>query len=208
MSPKGDARNQSSRRFPVGTECRLNRLRRIYLPPGMSEIDLPTVTSASSRQRCKLDPTDLFGGDYVQRLFSQLQCLMIGCALLGCSIAAYADSCVMFHKRAPVRAVCGKIINELGERPEGVKLTLATASGSSLFTAKTDTRGRFDFGPVPKGDYTLRATAPSYLSEQRPIRVTRDRDNTCKAMIEVKLGTSPCRGGIYVKNFDKESDLN
>ena len=151
---------------------------------------------------------DLFGGDHVQRFFSQLQFLVIGCALLGCSISSYADSCVMFHKRAPVRAVCGKIINELGEPPDGVELTLATESGSSLFTAKTDKRGRFAFGPVPKGDYTLRATAPSYLTAQRPIRVTRDRDNTCKAAIEVKLGTSSCRGGISVKGFDKQSDLD
>jgi Carboxypeptidase regulatory-like domain len=144
----------------------------------------------------------------VQRFFSYLQFLVIVCALLESSIASHADSCVMFHKRAPVRAVCGKIINESGERPDGVELTLATESGSALFTAKTDKRGRFAFGPVPKGDYTLRATASSYLTEQRSIRVTRDRDNTCKATIEVKLGTSSCRGGIYVKSFDKESDLN
>jgi len=142
----------------------------------------------------------------MQSLFFHLRCLVIGCALLESSVASHADSCVIFHKRAPVRAVCGKIINELGERPDGVKLTLATASGSALFTAKTDHRGRFAFGPVPKGDYTLRATAPSYLSEQRPIRVTRDRDNACEAMIEVKLGTSSCGGGIYVKGFDKKYD--
>jgi Carboxypeptidase regulatory-like domain len=144
----------------------------------------------------------------VQRRFSHLQLLVIVCALLESPVASHADSCVMFHKRAPVRAVCGKIINEVGEPPDGVELTLATESGSSLFTAKTDKRGRFAFGPVPKGDYTLRATAPSYLSEQRPIRVTRDRDNTCKAMIEVKLGTSSCRGGIYVTGIDKQSDPN
>ena len=144
----------------------------------------------------------------MQRLFSHLLFLMVGCALPGCATACYADSCVMFHKRAPVRAVCGQIIDESGERPDGAKLTLAAATGSARFTAKTDTRGRFDFGPVPKGDYTLRATAPSYRSEQRPIRVTRDRDRTCKAAIEVKLGTFSCRGGIYVKYFDKESDLN
>jgi len=114
----------------------------------------------------------------------------------------------MFHKRAPVRAVCGTVINELGERPEGVELTLATESGSARFTAKTDKRGGFAFGPVPKGDYTLRATAFSYLTEQRPIRVTRDRDTTCQATIEVKLGTSSCRGGIQVNSFDKKSDPN
>src|SRR6202035_127958 len=100
----------------------------------------------------------------MQRLFFHLQCLVIGWALLECSVASHADSCVMFHKRAPVRAVCGKIVNELGERPDGVELTLATESGSALFTAKTDKRGRFAFGPTPKGDYTLRATAPSYLT--------------------------------------------
>jgi hypothetical protein len=114
----------------------------------------------------------------------------------------------MFHKRAPVRAVCGKIINEAGEPPDGVELTLTTESGSSLFTAKTDKRGRFAFGPVPKGDYTLRATAPSYLTAQRPIRVTCDRDDICKATIEVKLGTSSCRGGISVKGIDNQSELN
>jgi Carboxypeptidase regulatory-like domain len=142
----------------------------------------------------------------MERRLSHLQRFAVTSALLGCSVASYADSCVKSHKRAPVRAVCGKIINGSGERPDVVELTLATESGSVLFTAKTDKRGRFAFGPVPKGDYTLRATAPSYLTEQRPIRVTRDRGNTCKAMIEVKLGTSSCIGGIYVKSFDKKSD--
>jgi hypothetical protein len=65
----------------------------------------------------------------MQRLFFHLQCLVIGCALLECSVAAHADSCVMFHKRAPMRAVCGRVINIAGEKLNQVELTLTGRNG-------------------------------------------------------------------------------
>jgi hypothetical protein len=77
---------------------------------------------------------------YMQRLFFHLQCLVIRFTLLACSVASHADSCVMFHKRAPVRAVCGRIINLAGEKLNNVDLTLTGETGSVLFTTRSDQR--------------------------------------------------------------------
>ena len=108
----------------------------------------------------------------MQRLFFHLQCLVIGCALLECSVAAHADSCVMFHKRAPMRAVCGRVINIAGEKLNQVELTLTGETGSVLFTTRSDSKGFFSFGSMPKGDYTLHAKATGYHVAEREIRVT------------------------------------
>jgi len=109
----------------------------------------------------------------MQRLFSHLQCLVIAFALLPCSVVSHADSCVMFHKSAPVRAVCGRVINIAGEKLNDVELTLTGETGSVLFTTKSDTKGSFSFGSIPKGNYTLHAKAPSYRVAEREIRVTK-----------------------------------
>jgi hypothetical protein len=46
----------------------------------------------------------------------------------------------MFPKRAPVRAVCGRIINLAGEKLNNVDLTLTGETGSVLFTTRSDQR--------------------------------------------------------------------
>lgn len=119
-----------------------------------------------------------------------------------------ADTCNKYHKRAPVKSVCGHVSNPLGELPAGAELTLLTPTGSEEFTAKADSKGAFDFGQVPKGDYTLRAVAPGYTTEERQIRVTSKDRNSCKQpKIEVRLGLRSCDGGVYIKGVDKKSDL-
>ena len=70
----------------------------------------------------------------MQGLFFRLKCLVIGFALLECSVASHADTCVMFHKRAPVKAVCGRVTNGGGEKLNNVELTLTGETGSVLFT--------------------------------------------------------------------------
>jgi hypothetical protein len=105
----------------------------------------------------------------MQRLFFHLQCLVIGCALLECSVAAHADSCVVFHKRAPMTAVCGRVINIAGEKLNQVDLTLTGETGSVLFTTRSDSKGFFSFGSIPKGDYTLHAKVTGYHVAEREI---------------------------------------
>jgi hypothetical protein len=144
----------------------------------------------------------------MQRLFFCLQCLVIGCALLECSVAAHADSCVMFHKRAPVRAVCGRVINIAGEKLNNVDLSLTGETGSVLFTTRSDAKGSFSFGSIPQGDYTLHAKAPGYRAAEREIRVTNTDEEKCSPKIDVTLGFRVCDTGTKVKGVDKPSDLD
>ena len=144
----------------------------------------------------------------MQSLFFQLQCLIIGCALLECSVASHADSCVMFHKRAPMRAVCGHVINIAGEELNNVDLTLTGETGSVLFTTRSDSKGSFSFGSIPKGDYTLHAKVTGYHVAEREIRVTNTGEEKCSAKIDITLGFRVCDTGTHVKGVDKPSDLD
>lgn len=119
-----------------------------------------------------------------------------------------SDECVMFHKRAPVPSVCGRITNIAGEQVNGVDVELIdeSVSGSS-FWARSDGKGRFLFAPVPQGDYTLRIDSPDYHKVVRQLRVTRSNYQNCRTQIKVTLGFKACDTGTYVKGFDKESDL-
>lgn len=143
----------------------------------------------------------------MQRQFLYIVSLAFGLILLQPVAARAVDECFKYHKHAEVKSVCGRIDNQLGERPDGVELTLVTNSGSVLSSAKVDAKGRFTFAPVPKGDYLLRATAPGYSTEERELRVTHDRDQKCKPRIEVRLGLKVCSGGTYIRGFDKKRDL-
>ena len=154
-----------------------------------------------------MDPTALLGF-YMQRLFFHLRCLVISCALLECSVASHADSCVMFHKRAPLRAVCGRVNNILGEKLNNVDLGLTGENGSVLFSTRSDTKGFFSFGSIPKGDYTLHAKAPGYREAEREIRVTSTDEEKCSPKIEVTLGLRVCDTGTHIKGVDKPSDLD
>jgi Carboxypeptidase regulatory-like domain len=123
----------------------------------------------------------------MQRRFFHLQCLVIGCALLECSAASHADSCVMFHKRVPMRAVCGRLINIAGEKLNHVELTLSGETGSVLFTTRSDSKGFFSFGSIPKGDYTLHAKVTGYHVAEREIRVTNTGEEKCSPKIAITV---------------------
>jgi hypothetical protein len=144
----------------------------------------------------------------MQRLFSHLQCLVIAVALLECSLASHADSCVMFHKRAPVKALCGRVINIAGEKLNDVEITLTGETGSVLFTTRSDIKGPFSFGSISKGNYTLHAKVPGYRVAQREIRVTNTDEEKCSPRIDVTLGFGACDTGTHVKGVDKPSDLD
>lgn len=143
----------------------------------------------------------------VQRLLHHIRFVALGCILLQSVAARSIDTCYKYHKRAPVKSVCGRIQDISGARPDGLKLTLVTLNDTVLSTAEIDHNGRFIFGPVPKGDYLLRATAPGYLTLERQLRITRDQYKSCKPRIEMTLGFRSCDGGTYVRGFDKKSDL-
>lgn len=144
----------------------------------------------------------------MQKLSRNVRFAILGLLLLQSIGNCYADTCNKYYKRAPVKSVCGHVSNPVGERPGAVELTLLTPAGSAEFTAKADSKGTFDFGQVPKGDYTLRAVAPGYTTEERQIRVTHKDGNSCKQpRIEVRLGFRSCDGGVYIKGVDKKSDL-
>ena len=141
------------------------------------------------------------------RLLFRLRWLVLGFAVVRPTIL-HADECVKFHKRAPVKAVCGRVINAAGERLNKVDLTLTGEPGVVLFTASSDKEGRFSFGLIPKGGYLLRAKGPVGYSEvQREIRVTNNNEKRCSPKIEVSLGPGSCSSGTRIKGVDKPSDL-
>ncbi len=143
----------------------------------------------------------------MQRLLPPIRFVALGCILLQSVAARSMDECYKYHKRASVKSVCGRIQNIAGEHPDGVVITLTTSTGVVLSTAHIDDRGGFSFGPVSKGNYLLRATAPGYHTVERDLLVTHDKYKACQPKIEVTLGLRVCDSGTYVKGFDKKSDL-
>jgi Carboxypeptidase regulatory-like domain len=123
------------------------------------------------------------------RLYRFSWALVIACALLQSSLSD-ADTCVLYQKRAPVKAVCGTVIDPTGERLKDVELTLTDEKGSVVFSTHSDAQGRFSFHLVPKGDYTLNAAPDGYHKAQRDIRVIRRSGRSCHQEIAVTLGTS------------------
>lgn len=133
--------------------------------------------------------------------------LVIVCALLQSS-PSDADTCVLYHKRAPLKAVCGTVIDPTGERLKDVELTLTDEKGSVAFSTHSDAKGEFSFRLVPKGDYTLNVAAKGYHKAQRDIRVIRTGSQSCHRKIAVTLGVRVCDTGTRIKGIDKPSDLD
>jgi Carboxypeptidase regulatory-like domain len=133
--------------------------------------------------------------------------LVIACVLLQSPLSD-ADTCVLYHKRAPVKAACGTVIDPIGERLKDVELTLTDEKGSVVFRTHSDAQGKFLFRLVPQGDYTLHATAKGYHEVQRDIRLIRTGSQSCHRKIAVTLGTSVCDSGTNIKGIDKPSDLD
>jgi len=141
-------------------------------------------------------------------LLFHLRWFVLGFAVVHCATILHADECVKFHKRAPLKAVCGRVTNEAGERLAKVELTLTGEAGVVLFTASSDNQGRFLFRAIPKGNYLLRATGSTgYREVERAIRVTENNQKRCSAKIEISLGPGYCESGTRIKGIDKESDL-
>jgi len=136
------------------------------------------------------------------RFFFHLRWVVLSSAFVQCPTVLQADTCVQSNKRAPVKAVCGRVINPIGETLNKVDLTLAGETGAVLFTTSSDNEGRFSFGSIPKGDYLLRAKARGYLDAQRDLRVIKNNQKRCSPKIVVRLGTGSCTTFISIKGVD------
>lgn len=143
----------------------------------------------------------------MQRLSLCVKLLAVGLVLLQ-PIVSRPDSCVKYHKRAPVKRVCGRVVNVLGEKLKEAEITLTDERNSVLFNRKTDGEGSFSFGSIPEGDYTLHIKAPGYHEAQRALRVSHSNAKGCKPKIDVTLGLVVCDTGTYIKGVDKPSDLD
>lgn len=169
---------------------------------------IDTNSSYRSPKRLKtLAALQLTRTDVMVRLFPISWPLLTACVLLQCS-PSNADSCVFYHKRAPVKTVCGTVIDPTGERLTDVELTLTDWKGSLVFRTHSDTKGKFSFRSVPKGDYTLNVAAEGLHKANRDIRVIRTGNRSCHRKIAVTLGVSVCDTGTYIKGIDKPSDLD
>ena len=140
----------------------------------------------------------------MKRRFFPLQCLVIGCTLLQCSTALHANTCFKFHKRAPVKAICGRVMDLTGQRLNNAGLSLTGETGSVLYSTTSDGQGYFSFHSIPKGDYTLHVESPGYYVAEREIRVISASEKKCSPKIEVTLGVQICDTGTYVKGVDKK----
>ena len=138
---------------------------------------------------------------------SYVEPLVVVCLLVQ-SLGSFADTCVKYHKRAPVRAVCGRVTNILGEKVKDAEITLTGDNDSVIFHTKSDDKGFFSFGSTPKGNYTLHVNAPGWQEAQRDLEVTDKDGKKCKPQIDVGLGLRFCSTGVYVKGVDKPSDLD
>jgi Carboxypeptidase regulatory-like domain len=101
--------------------------------------------------------------------FWRLQAITIAAVMLQSSAISNADTCVGFSKRAPLKVVCGRVIDIAGAKLKDVKLTLTGEDGSVLFSTLSDAEGRFSFSSIPAGDYTLHAKAYGYHEPERQI---------------------------------------
>jgi hypothetical protein len=68
-----------------------------------------------------------------------------------------------------------------------------------LFTTRSDSKGSFSFGSIPKGDYTLHVKAPAYRTAEREIRVTNSDEEKSLPKIDVTLGFRRCEASTHVK---------
>src|SRR5579872_4937847 len=75
--------------------------------------------------------------------------LVIICILLQPSLS-HADTCVLYHRRAPVKAVCGTVIDPAGERLKDVEVTLTNTDGSVVFSTHSDANENSIWSPIPQ----------------------------------------------------------
>lgn len=82
----------------------------------------------------------------------------------------WATTILRPHECARVR---GATVSEDNEALPGVTLLLESPDDSGpSFIAISDLQGRFDFGVVPEGRYTLYTCLPGFDSVEMPIRVS------------------------------------
>ncbi|HUF51481.1 MAG TPA: carboxypeptidase-like regulatory domain-containing protein [Longimicrobiales bacterium] len=87
---------------------------------------------------------------------------------------------------ASAQSIAGRVLEQVGQRPIGlVEVTLHNADGVRLIATESDWDGRFRFGPLAAGLYTLRAARIGYADASVQVDVTLD------AVSDVVLELSP-----------------
>jgi hypothetical protein len=112
-----------------------------------------------------------------------------------------------WHKRAPVEAVCGRVVGVTERQLKDVEATLTDVQGSAVFRAHSDARGKFS-SQFPK------ATTGYMLSRRAPTKPSGKFDSpalvvqACHRKIAVSLGMSYGHNATYIEGIDKPSDLD
>ncbi len=79
----------------------------------------------------------------------------------------------LFLKPSPRPLVSGVVMTETDRQPvAGVQVTLENRADQSRETVITGLDGRYIFQPAKEGDYVVKASGQSYLSNNEPLKVT------------------------------------
>jgi Carboxypeptidase regulatory-like domain len=88
--------------------------------------------------------------------------LVVGllCAAVSASVSAAA-------RPGGMGTIGGQVLNAAGKPVSGVHVTLQTTDGGHLQITDTNDQGRFWFAQLPEGQYSVRASDGSRVSEWR-----------------------------------------
>jgi len=87
-------------------------------------------------------------------------------------------------------------------------VTLTDETGLVLFRERSDAKGKFFFGSLPKRDYTLHVDAPGYHLVERHLRVTRTNNNVAAQRSMSNSAFGCVTQGTYIKGVNKPGDLD
>jgi len=87
--------------------------------------------------------------------------------IVGFLCAAVAASVSAAARPGGVGTIGGQVLNAEGKPAAGVHVTLQTTEGGHLQVTDTNDQGRFWFASLPEGQYSVRASDGSRVSEWR-----------------------------------------
>jgi hypothetical protein len=90
-------------------------------------------------------------------------------------------------------AFCGRLFDELGPAPESIEFWLMDKKGTTIAKASVDAKSRFQFPPIPRGDY--RVGLVGFTTSYDFVRVTGSTQTACDRQLYVTLiVSSECSG--------------
>jgi Carboxypeptidase regulatory-like domain len=142
--------------------------------------------------------------------------LILVALLLGTGLPMAADECPMPRNPVKVNLACGKVYDPRGKVLSGVDLELMNKEAVAG-EARADSEGKFSFGQLPVGKYTL-TTHSSGWQLAWPVEITAavaaDASENgashkgCKDPLKVKLsiGLSACGSSVDKKGYKPRFD--